>query len=219
MLKLHHFDRSPFGWKVRLVLAEKKVPHEIIVPENKSESPAFGKLNPFRLTPVLELSDGRTVYESTVINEYLEETYPTPAMLPKDPYERARLRMLEDTTDQYFMQTLREYRSALYEYAPPFLVPKKAGAIDHAAAEESKGKIHKHLARLEQDLAGRTWFGGEIFSLADAALVAPLIGSLALLGILPDPKYPNLAAWSRRVAERPSTIASTPKEPMRIKKD
>jgi glutathione S-transferase len=219
MLKLHNFDRSPFGWKVRIVMAEKKVPYETLAPENKAESPAFGKLNPFRLTPVLELEDGRTVYESTVIGEYLEEAYPTPAMLPKEPYERARLRMLEDTTDQYFMQALREYRNALYEYAPPFLVPKKAGEANHAAAEEAKGKIHQHLARLEKELTGRTWFGGETFSLADAALVAPLTGSLPLLGLLPDAKYPNLASWSRRIAERPSVIASAPKEPMKIKKD
>ncbi|MCI0656200.1 MAG: glutathione S-transferase family protein [Acidobacteria bacterium] len=219
MLKLHHFDRSPFGWKARIVLAEKKVPYEVLVPENKSESAAFGKLNPFRLTPVLELEDGRTIYESTVISEYLEEVYPTPAMLPRDPYERARIRMLEDTTDQYFMQALREFRNNQYEYAPPFLIPKKADQVDQKLLEESKKKVHEHLARLEKELTGRTWFGGEIFSLADAALAAPLIGSLPLLGVLPDPKYTNLAAWSRRLAERPSVIASAPKEPMRIKKD
>ena len=106
--------KAPFGWKVRIVLAEKKVPHEVLVPENKSESVAFGKLNPFRLTPVLELEDGRTIYESTVINEYLEEAYPTPAMLPRDPYERARIRMLEDTTDQYLYPVIRDLRSAQF---------------------------------------------------------------------------------------------------------
>src|SRR5437867_10660324 len=58
MLELHDFDRSPFGWKTRIVLGEKKVPYEMFVPENKAESATFGKLNPFRLTPVLELEDG-----------------------------------------------------------------------------------------------------------------------------------------------------------------
>jgi glutathione S-transferase len=219
MLKLHHFDRSPFGWKVRVVLAEKKVPYQVVVPENKAESAEFGKLNPYRLTPVLELEDGRTIYESTIINEYLEEVYPDPAMLPKDPYERARVRMLEDTTDQYLYPVLRDLRNSQYEYAPPFLIPKPKNQVDAAAAEAARKKLHEQLARLERDLGSRSWFGGEVFSLADAGLVAPLAGSLSLLGILPDPKYPNLAAWSRKVSERPSVLASAPKEPMRIKKD
>ncbi len=217
MLKLHHFDRSPFGWKTRMVLAEKKVPFQVLVPENKAENPAFGKLNPFRLTPVLELEDGRTIYESTVINEYLEETYPQPPMLPKDPYERARVRMLEDTTDQYLYPAIRDLRSAQFEYAPPFLIRKKADQVDHKLLEEAKRKVHEHLARLERELGGRSWFGGEIFSLADAALAGPLTGSLPLLGILPDPKYPGITAWIDRISKRPSFRESAPKEPLKIK--
>ena len=217
MLKLHHFDRSPFGWKTRMVLAEKKVPYDAIVPENKSESPAFAKLNPFRLTPVLELEDGRTIYESTIINEYLEEAYPQPPMLPRDPVERARVRMLEDTTDQYLYPVIRDLRSAQFEYAPPFLIRKKPAQVDHKLLEEAKVKIHEHLARLDQELAGRTWFGGAIFSLADAALAPPLTSTLPLLGILPDPRYPNIAAWVRRISERPSFRDSAPAEPLRIK--
>jgi glutathione S-transferase len=217
MLKLHHLDRSPFGWKVRMVLEEKKVPYELVVPENKSENPAFLKLNPYRLTPVLELDSGATIYESTVINEYLEEAYPQPAMLPKDLYERARIRMIEDTTDQYLYMANREFRSAQFEYAPPFLVRKKADEVDHKLLEASRVKIHEHLARLESELAGRSWFGGTMFSLADVALAPPLTASLKLLGVLPDKRYPLIAAWSARVVERSSYIASAPKEPLRIR--
>ena len=217
MLKLHHLDRSPFGWKVRMVLAEKNVPYKLVVPENKSEDPAFLKLNPFRLTPVLELDGGATIYESTVINEYLEDTFPEPAMLPKDPYERARIRMIEDTTDQYLYAALRDFRMAQFEYAPPFLVRKKAEDVDHKLLESSRVKLHEHLTRLESDLAGRTFFGGTLFSLADAALAPPLTASLKLLGVLPDKRYPLIAAWSARVVERSSYIASAPKEPLRIR--
>ena len=217
MLKLHHLDRSPFGWKVRMVLEEKKAPYTLVIPENKSENPAFLKLNPFRLTPVLELEDGATIYESTVINEYLEERFPEPAMLPKDPYERARLRMIEDTTDQYLYVALREFRMAQFEYAPPFLVRKKADEVDHKLLEASRVKLHEHLTRLESELAGRSYFGGAMFSLADAALAPPLTASLKLLSVLPDKRYPLIAAWSARIVERSSYIASAPKEPLRIR--
>jgi len=217
MLKLHHLDRSPFGWKVRMVLEEKKAAYTLVIPENKSENPAFLKLNPFRLTPVLELEDGATIYESTVINEYLEERFPEPAMLPKDPYERARIRMIEDTTDQYLYVALREFRMAQFEYAPPFLVRKKAEEVDHKLLESSRIKLHEHLTRLESELAGRSYFGGSMFSLADAALAPPLTASLKLLGVLPDKRYPLIAAWSARIVERSSYIASAPKEPLRIR--
>jgi len=217
MLKLHHLDRSPFGWKVRLVLEEKGVPYQLVVPENKSEDPAFLKLNPFRLTPVLELENGGTIYESSVVNEYLEDAYPDPPMLPKDPYERARIRMIEDTTDQYLYAALREFRMAQFEYAPPFLIRKKADEVDHKLLETSRVKLHEHLTRLESDLAGRAYYGGAMFSLADVALAPPLTASLKLLGVLPDKRYPLIAAWSARVVERKSYIASAPKEPLRIK--
>ena len=217
MLKLYNFDRSPFGWKVRMVLAEKNVQYESIVPENKMEDPAFAKLNPFRLTPVLQLEDGRTLYESSIINEYLEEVYPSPAMLPRDPYERARVRQLEDTTDQYFYQNLRGLTISQFEYAPPYLIRKKADQVDHKLLEESRMKVHAHLARLDQELKGRTWFGGDVFSLADATLAPSLTMGLKTQGILPDSKYPNIAAWTERITARPSYTATVPKEPLTIK--
>jgi glutathione S-transferase len=216
MLKLHHLDRSPYGWKVRLVLAEKNVPHEAIIPVNKNEDPAFAKLNPFKLTPVLQLDDGRVIYESTVIAEYLEDAYPDPAMMPRDPADRARLRMIEDTTDQYFATALREFRAAQFEYAPPFLIRKPE--VDRGALAAAGVKVHEHLARLEDWLGAGPWFGGAMFSLADAAVAPILTGALELLGVLPDEKrYPNLAAWRGRVVTRPSYVSSKPKEPLRIK--
>ena len=216
MLKLYHLDRSPYGWKVRLVLEEKKVPYEAIVPLNKSEDPAFAKLNPFKLTPVLQLADGRAIFESTIIAEYLEEAFPNPTMMPKDPVERARLRMIEDTTDQYFANALREFRTAQYDLAPPFLIRKHD--IDPAAVAAAAVKVHEHLVRLESWLSVGPWFGGPMFSLADAAVAPILTGGLELLGVLPDTaRYPRLAAWRNRIVERPSYVASKPKEPLRIK--
>ncbi|HLG20722.1 MAG TPA: glutathione S-transferase family protein [Bdellovibrionota bacterium] len=218
MLKLHGYDRSPFSWKTRIVLEEKKVPYEMVAPpENKNEDSKFGRLNPFRLTPVLQLEDGKTVYESTVIDEYLEEVYPKPPMLPKDPYERARVRMLEDSTDLYLYRTLSDLRSAEFNYEAPYLIRKKKADVDHKLSEESRTKMHEHLSRLEKELEGRTWFGGDIFSVADAALAAPLTGTLTLIGFLPSDKYRDLSAWCRRIKERPSYIAAAPKQPVTLK--
>lgn len=219
MLKLYAFDRSPFGWKVRIALAEKKVPYDMIVPENKNEDPVFARMNPFRKTPVLVLEDGRTLYESTVINEYLEEVHPDPPMLPKDPYERARVRILEDTFDQYFYPAIRDLITSQFVSQPPVLLRKKADQVDHTLLEESRVKVHEHMRRLEGELKGRTWFGGDLFSLADAAHVPALTGNLKLLGIVPDPKYPGLGDWIARVMKRPAYKTAAPKEPTRIKEE
>ena len=216
MMKLYNFDRSPFGWKVRIVLAEKNVPYEGIVPQNKNEDPAFARLNPLRLTPVLQIEDGRTVYESTIIGEYLEDAHPKPAMLPRDPYERARVRLIEDVADQYLYPAIRKFTNAQYDYQPPVLTRKKADQIDRRAVEEAGIAIREQLARLEQEVATRPWFGGEVFSLADAALVPALTVSLTLHGFLPDPKFPHIAAWAKRAGDRASVRSTTPKEPTRI---
>ncbi len=217
MLKLYAFERSPFGWKVRVALAEKNVPYEVIAPENKNEDPAFARLNPYRKTPVLQLEDGRTIYESTVINEYLEEAYPKPAMLPKDPVERARVRMIEDTFDQYFYPAQRDFTNAQFDYQPPTLVRKKADKVDHKLLEESRMRLHEQLQRYEQELKGRAWLGGEIFSLADAAVIPSFTMSLQVLGVLPDPKYPKIGDWVTRAMARPAYKKVAPKEPVRIK--
>jgi len=62
---------------------------------------------------------------------------------------------------------------------------KKADKVDHKLLEESRIKVHEHLQRLEGELKGRTWFGGDIFSLADAALIPVLTGNLKVLGTCP----------------------------------
>ena len=216
MLKLHDLDRSPFCWKVRLVLAEKGIPHEILTPQEKNTDPAFEKLNPFRLTPVLQLSDGRSVYESTVICEYLEEAYPDPAMLPHDPFERARIRMIEDTADQYLYPAVRGWVTSQFAYEPPVLRRKPEAEVDAKLRDESKAKIEKHLTYLEEMLGERRWFGGTIFSIADCALAAPLMGAMRLHGFLPDDRWPHLAAWTSRVADRSSFVRTAPKVPVRI---
>ena len=134
----------------------------------------------------------------------------------RDPYERARVRMLEDTSDQYVYSAVRGLAMSQFEFSPPYLIRRKPETVDHRTLEESRAKVHEHLARLDSELSGRTWFGGT-FSLADAALAPPLTGMLRLLGILPDQRYPNILAWTRRIAERPSYLASAPKQPLSIK--
>jgi glutathione S-transferase len=98
MLKLYDFKSSPNCQRVKVVLEEKKLPYETVnidLRAGAQKTPDYLKINPYGKVPAL--ADGDTVlYESCIINEYLDEKYPTPRLMPADPAVRAKARILID---------------------------------------------------------------------------------------------------------------------------
>src|SRR5215470_14799007 len=104
MIRLYDYPDCPFSQKVRVVLAEKDLEFERLhVDLRKGEQRAadFLKLNPYGKVPVL-IDEDIVVYDSTIINEYLDEEYPNPPLMPEDSAGRARVRQLEDFADNSF---------------------------------------------------------------------------------------------------------------------
>lgn len=92
---LHGYFRSTAAWRVRIALnlkgvAVTQVSHHLR--RNEHRAPGFLALNPQGLVPALETDDGAVLTQSLAIIEWLEETRPTPALLPADPARRARVR-------------------------------------------------------------------------------------------------------------------------------
>ena len=84
MIKLYDFLPCPFGQKVRIILAEKGLSYELVqidFTQGEQRKPDFLRLNPFGRVPVL-IDEDITVYDSTIIAEYLEDEYPEPPLLP-----------------------------------------------------------------------------------------------------------------------------------------
>ena len=137
------------------------------------------------------------------------------------PIDRARAafdKYAGDPRSEELQAQLHRWEVTQFDYQPPVLIRKPEGAVDAKARDGATAKVHDHLARLEKELEGKTWFGGTQFTLADITLAPALTGSLELLGLLPDAtRYPNLAAWRDRIAARPAYAASKPKEPLRIR--
>jgi len=95
MLVLHHAWRSSASRRVRLCLAEKGLEFQsrlVDMMAMEHHSPEYLKINPLGVIPTLILGDGRSLYESGTICEYLDETYPDPPLRPADAYERAVMR-------------------------------------------------------------------------------------------------------------------------------
>lgn len=200
MIKLYTFPPSTNSRKVRIVLLEKGLEFERVnvdLTKREQKNPQYLKIHPFGQIPALD-DEGFIIYDSTVINEYLEDEYPYPPLMPKDSEGRARARLLEDLRDShfnpYFVHIIHEMRKPEGE--------RDAQRIDNARAE-----ITKCFDRIEKELQGKEYLAGP-FTLADVAFMSN-IELLDRFNIPVDAsKYPNTVAWIARLKARPSFAAS-----------
>ena len=207
MLPLYQFEGSPFSGTVRIALSEKRLEYRSVIPANRETDPAFRRMTPIGKVPVLALEDGTAIFESTVINEYLQERYPTPPLLPNDPADRARARMLEDLADTYLYPALRTAFTARFrrDGGKAYRLRKP----DAAKAEEGMKAAEPLLDYLNAELDGQDFLLGD-FSLADIGLVPPIVRTAGLLELPFASRWPHIAAWKSRVMERPSIRTTAP---------
>ncbi len=196
-MTLYDYPECPFAKKVRIVLAEKDLSFDTVLIDlqhNQQHSEDFLRLNPFGKVPVL-IDEGCVIYESTIINEYLNDEYPhPPELLPDDSAERARVRLLADYADRAFTLPAMAVEHEL-----------KALQCDDARLSAAREVIRKTLAMLERELEAKEYLAGE-FSLADASF-APAAMMLDKLGIEVENSLPNIRGWIGRLADRPSVGA------------
>ena len=198
MIKLYDFKSSPNCQRVKVVLEEKKIPYETVPVDlraREQKTPEYLKINPYGKVPAI--IDGDTVlYESCIINEYLEEKYPSPRLMPSDPAARAKARILVD-----FGLTQMD---AIYTKLRMEMM-KDEKERDQETIQAAKSDIKKRLQRLEEDLGDKEYLMGD-FSLVDADLL-PRFTRLEGFGVLPDAALPHLGKYLQRMKERPSVKA------------
>ena len=198
MIKLYDFKSSPNCQRVKVVLAEKNLPYEIVpvdLTKKEQKAPEYLKMNPYGKVPVLA-DDSTVLYESLIINEYLEEKYPSPALMPKDPSKKAKARILTDYGMAHFDSPYQKLRMELMKDAKEQSQPIIKGA---------KAELKKLLQRFEDELGDQQFLLGD-FSLVDANLI-PRFSRLEGFGVLPDPALPRLAKYIERMKARPSVKA------------
>lgn len=198
MIKLYDFKSSPNCQRVKVVLAEKNLPYEIVpvdLTKKEQKSPDYLKLNPYGKVPVLT-DDSTVLYESLIINEYLEEKYPNPPLLPKDPAKKAKGRILVDYGMAHFDSAYQKLRMELM---------KDAKEQSQPVIEGAKADLRKLLQRFEDELGDQQYLLGD-FSLVDADLI-PRFTRLEGFGVLPDPSLPRLGKYLEKMNARPSVKA------------
>ncbi|XP_073465222.1 maleylacetoacetate isomerase isoform X2 [Aquarana catesbeiana] len=159
---LFGYFRSSCTWRVRIALALKGIqydqqPINLIKDGGQQLTDEFKRVNPMLQVPALRI-DGVTLSQSLAIIEYLEETRPSPALLPRDPVQRARCRMISDhiTSGIQPLQNLA--------------VLKKVGDGSQEWAQHFITRGFQALEQLLQDTAGRYCVGDEV-TMADLCLV------------------------------------------------
>jgi glutathione S-transferase len=203
MITLYSGPLSLFSRKVEIALHEKVLPFERVpVPFSQAKGyapkhPAVLAANPKAQVPVLVDGD-LTLFDSTVIIEYLEDAYPAPPLYPAGAPARARCRQLELSADEILFAPVSRL---LYRTEPPHPDPERQRSRE-TEAERAEAAIRDHYGALQNRLAGQDYFCGA-FSVADIGLFMTVQFALRLKG--PSLQgHPSLAAWRARVAARPA---------------
>ncbi len=195
-MKLYGTPRSPFARKVRIMLAEKNLPYEMVVARGSTPDSPVPALNPLGKVPTLLRDDGRALYDSPVIAEYLDGIGSGPKLIPEDFESRIEVRRWEALGDGVTEAIV----AVNHERLEP--VEKQHNAEWFA---KRQAKITLGLALMERDLGSKDWCFGDRFTLADIA-VGYALGYLDFA--LPETewrsRHPALAKLAARLATRPS---------------
>ncbi|WP_041682783.1 glutathione S-transferase N-terminal domain-containing protein [Pusillimonas sp. T7-7] len=197
MMVLYSGTTCPFSQRCRFVLFEKGMDFEIrdIDLYNKPEDIAV--MNPYGQVPILVERD-LVLYESNIINEYIDERFPHPQLMPADPVMRARTRLF-----------LYNFEKELFVHVSAL---EDRSSTDTKAQDLARQNIRDRLAQLAPLLLKNKFMLGEEFSMLDVA-VAPLLWRLDHYGIeLPKNAAP-IQKYAERIFSRPAYIeALTPSE-------
>ena len=193
MMILYSGTTCPFSQRCRIVLFEKGMDFQIHDVDifNKPEDLAL--MNPYNRVPVLVDRD-LILYESNIINEYIDDRFPHPQLMPADPVMRARARLF-----------LYRFEQELFSHIEPVEKNLKS-------ADKSRAAIRDNLVQIAPVFARQKFMLGEEFSMLDVA-IAPLLWRLDHYNIVLPKQAAPLMKYAERIFTRPAFIeALTPSE-------
>ncbi|WP_299422719.1 glutathione S-transferase family protein [uncultured Shimia sp.] len=198
MNRLFHVPLSPFCRKVRLMMGEKRLEVELVEERYWEQDPDFLRRNPAAKVPVLKM-DGKMMADSNAICEYLEEKYPDPALMPRDPDGRYEVRRLVAWFDDKFHNEVTS--KLLYERVNRKLMG--TGYPDSKNVKAGAKAIKYHLDYMHWLLDHRRWLAGDVMTMADFTAAA----HLSALDYISDVDWNRSAVvkdWYATIKSRPA---------------
>src|SRR3954462_13788122 len=230
MLELHHAWRSSASRRGGLCLAEKGLAFQsrlVDMMAMEHHSPEYLKINPLGVIPTLILDDGRSLYESGTICEYLDDAYPDPPLRPADAYGRAVMRNWIRYADERIGNLIIfNWVHSLAKVAAAWSDEELAEKLERVPSKErqeawiraarrpytaeeratARGRLVGMLDRMEDTMRETRWLAGNGFSIADIAVV-PFIKRIDE-EIAPDQMTParhaRVAEWWASIQARPA---------------
>ncbi len=195
-VKLYSAKGCPFARRTRVVLHEKGTDFEVREVDFRNKSEEFLEASPTGKVPVMVV-DGDSLFESNIVNQYLDEVYEEPKLMPVDPKARAYARIWMSRADDNFYP--RVFVSS---------VGRERGFSEERIFEALE-KLRGTLSRLDEGLEGREYLA-DGFSLADVAHAGNFVRLRELdeKGAVSLADYPNVASWMERIEARESFRAA-----------
>ena len=194
MMTLYSGTTDPYSHRCRIVLFEKGMDFQVIDVDlaNKPEDPAV--INPHNTVPVLVERD-LVLEQANIINEYIDERFPHPQLMPADPVMRARARLFLHNFEEQLFNHIADLESD-----------------NQKLADKARATIRDNLTQIVPLFTKQEYILGDEFSMLDVA-IAPLLWRLGHYGIeLPKQAAP-LLKYAERIFSRPAYIeAVTPSE-------
>lgn len=195
MMKLYSGTSCPFSHRCRIVLYEKGMDFEIIDVDMHNKPEDLAIMNPYNAVPVLVERD-LILHEANIINEYIDERFPHPQLMPADPVMRSRARLF-----------LFRFEQELFTHVH-LLEESSSGK----SAEKARQAIRDNLIQMAPVFAKQKYMLGEEFSMLDVA-IAPLLWRMDHYGIESTKSLAPVFKYAERVFSRQAFIDSlTPNE-------
>lgn len=209
-MKIYDREGGPHPMRVRIVLAEKRLEHQvefvsIDLISAQQKQPAFLAMNPIGKVPVLELDDGALISESTAITMYLDNLDGNPTLTGKSAREKGLIHMMQRRAEMMLIDAIDDYfhygTPGLGAALRPWRMPDWAGAKEWG--QRRGAYAAGNLAYFDALLAKQPFLAAEAFSMADITLFAALhFADAVSLPIAPE--YKALHSWRAKIAEIPS---------------